>query len=124
MSWEKLDSSTRMGGRRAEGREGEGTSDGARVNRVALSNPAGQEVASQITVYPDLCSVYWKQDCMWIQAVLDRQEVIQHQLRLLAGGRTVSQISVADRFCFSGFAECVGVGINQLRIQQMQPRHR
>lgn len=39
--------------------------------------------------------LYWKQDRRWIQAVLDRREVIQRQLRFLAGGTTVSGISVA-----------------------------
>lgn len=70
-----------------------------RVHCVALSNTAEQEAGSRLADHLDVCvktaHVYWKQDCMWIRAVLDRQEVIQHQLRFLAGGRTVSQISVA-----------------------------
>lgn len=79
-------------------RRRKGTSGGAKVNRVAPSNPAGQEAhrSPHILIFVQQLHVYWKQDCMWIQAVLDGQEVIQHQLRFLAGGGTVRQISVAD----------------------------
>lgn len=123
MSWEKLDSSTRMGGRRARWREGEKAPQEEQkstellflilLDRKLIS-------ASQITSYPDLCATA-------ARLLETRLYVDPSSIGQAGGDSAAAQVLGWWRNCqsdqrrrldligsvFSGFAECVQVGINQ-----------